>query len=71
MYWIRCQFRKLNASHHDVVTLITIHSAKGTEQNVCYVANVTPGNYPHARAQGDFDDVEEERRAVCSIDPLK
>ncbi|QXR07115.1 ATP-dependent helicase [Acinetobacter lwoffii] len=51
-------------SDHDVVTLITIHSAKGTEQNVCYVANVTPGNYPHARAQGDFDDVEEERRVL-------
>ena len=51
-------------SDHDVVTLITIHSAKGTEQNVCYVANVTPGNYPNARAQGDFDDVEEERRVL-------
>lgn len=48
----------------DVVTLITIHSAKGTEQKVCYVANVTPGQYPHARAQGDFDDVEEERRVL-------
>lgn len=51
-------------SDTDVVTLITIHSAKGTEQKVCYVANVTPGKYPHARAQGDFDDVEEERRVL-------
>lgn len=51
-------------SDTDVVTLITIHSAKGTEQKVCYVANVTPGQYPHARAQGDFDDVEEERRVL-------
>ena len=51
-------------SEHDVVTIITIHSAKGTEQKVCYVANVTPGQYPHARAQGDFDDVEEERRVL-------
>lgn len=51
-------------SDPDVVTLITIHSAKGTEQKVCYVANVTPGQYPHARAQGDFDDVEEERRVL-------
>ncbi|WP_062035021.1 ATP-dependent helicase [Acinetobacter sp. BMW17] len=48
----------------DVVTLITIHSAKGTEQKVCYVVNVTPGQYPHARAQGDFNDVEEERRVL-------
>ncbi|WP_288385421.1 ATP-dependent helicase [uncultured Acinetobacter sp.] len=51
-------------SDTDVVTLITIHSAKGTEQKVCYVANVTAGQYPHARAQGDFDAVEEERRVL-------
>ena len=51
-------------SDSDVVTLITIHSAKGTEQKVCYVVNVTPGQYPHARAQGDFKDVEEERRVL-------
>lgn len=48
----------------DVVTLITIHSAKGTEQKVCYVANVSAGQYPHARAQGHFDEVEEERRVL-------
>ena len=51
-------------SDTDVVTLITIHSAKGAEQKVCYVTNVTPGQYPHARAQGYFDDVEEERRVL-------
>ncbi len=51
-------------SEEDVVTLITIHSAKGTEQKVCYVANVTAGQYPHARAQGDFHEVEEERRVL-------
>jgi DNA helicase II / ATP-dependent DNA helicase PcrA len=51
-------------SDTDVVTLITIHSAKGTEQKVCYVANVTAGQFPHARAQGSFDDVEEERRVL-------
>ena len=51
-------------SDSDVVTLITIHSAKGTEQKVCYVVNVTPGQYPHARAQGDFNYVEEERRVL-------
>lgn len=51
-------------SDTDVVTLITIHSAKGTEQKVCYVANVTAGQYPHARAQSDFDAVEEERRVL-------
>lgn len=51
-------------SQDDVVTLITIHSAKGTEQKVCYVANVSAGQYPNARAQGNFDEVEEERRVL-------
>lgn len=51
-------------SQDDVVTLITIHSAKGTEQKVCYVANVSAGQYPHARAQGNFEEVEEERRVL-------
>lgn len=51
-------------SQDEVVTLITIHSAKGTEQKVCYVANVSAGQYPHARAQGNFDEVEEERRVL-------
>ena len=44
--------------------MITIHSAKGAEQKVCYVPHVSPTQYPHARAQGDFDDVEEERRVL-------
>ncbi|MCH7335557.1 ATP-dependent helicase [Acinetobacter sp. NIPH 2699] len=48
----------------DLVTLITVHSAKGTEQKVCYVPHVSPNQYPHARVQGDFDDVEEERRVL-------
>lgn len=48
----------------DHVTLITIHSAKGTEQSVCYVPHVSVGQYPHARAQGDFDAIEEERRVL-------
>jgi len=48
----------------DLVTLITIHSAKGAEQKVCYIPHVSPNQYPHARAQGDFDDVEEERRVL-------
>ena len=48
----------------DLVTLITIHSAKGAEQKVCYIPHLSPNYYPHARAQGDFDDVEEERRVL-------
>ncbi len=48
----------------DVVHIITIHSAKGTERDVCYVANVSPGSYPPAFSIGDLDDVEEERRVL-------
>ena len=52
------------AAEREVVTLITIHSAKGTEREVCYVAHACAGNFPHARSQGDFDEVEEERRVL-------
>lgn len=48
----------------DIVTLITIHSAKGMEREVCYVVNVSPGAYPSQYSQGSIDDVEEERRVL-------
>ena len=48
----------------DVVTIITIHSAKGTESKVCYVVNVSPGAFPSAKACGNVDKVEEERRVL-------
>ncbi len=49
---------------HDVVTLITVHSAKGTESPVCYVIRVEPGMYPHIRSVGAEDEEEEERRVL-------
>lgn len=52
------------SKNNDVVTLITVHSAKGTEQQVCYVPQLTANQYPHVRSQGDFDAVEEERRIL-------
>jgi DNA helicase-2/ATP-dependent DNA helicase PcrA len=48
----------------DLVTLSTIHSAKGTEAPVCYVIRAEPGMYPHTRALGDLDQEEEERRVL-------
>lgn len=48
----------------DVVTLITIHSAKGAEREVCYIVNASVGQYPHMRAQDSFEEVEEERRVL-------
>ncbi len=50
--------------NQDVVTLITVHSAKGTESPVCYVIRVEPGMYPHIRSLGAEDEEEEERRIL-------
>ncbi len=51
-------------NNDDVVTLITIHSAKGTECEICYIVNASVGQYPHARAAGSIDEIEEERRVL-------
>ena len=48
----------------DTVTLITAHSAKGTEAPVCYLLRAERGMYPHARSLGDKDEEEEERRVL-------
>ena len=48
----------------ECVTLITVHSAKGTEAPVCYCLGVQPGMYPHMRSLGDTDAEEEERRIL-------
>jgi len=48
----------------DVVTLITIHSAKGTEAPVCYIIRAEPGMYPYIRSLGEEDEEEEERRIL-------
>ena len=48
----------------DCVTLITVHSAKGTEAPVCYVLRAEAGMYPHVKSLGDFDDEEEDRRVL-------
>ncbi|MFC4654041.1 ATP-dependent helicase [Rheinheimera marina] len=48
----------------DAVCLTTIHSAKGSERNVCYVPQLSVGRYPSKSAIGDADSVEEERRVL-------
>jgi DNA helicase-2/ATP-dependent DNA helicase PcrA len=48
----------------DCVTLITVHSAKGTECPVCYLLKAEAGMYPHVRSMGDEEAVEEERRIL-------
>ena len=48
----------------DAVLLITVHSAKGTEASICFVANAKQGTYPHIRSCGDLASEEEERRIL-------
>lgn len=52
------------AQENDAVTVITVHSAKGTECEVCYAINVSPGAYPSSRSIGDEAEVEEDRRVL-------
>jgi DNA helicase-2/ATP-dependent DNA helicase PcrA len=51
------------SENQDMVIIITVHSAKGTESPVCYVIRVEPGMYPHMRSKGE-DEKEEERRIL-------
>lgn len=48
----------------DAVLIITVHSAKGTEAPICFVANSKQGTYPHVRSCGNIDSEEEERRIL-------
>jgi DNA helicase-2/ATP-dependent DNA helicase PcrA len=53
-----------SSENPDVVTLITVHSAKGIENRVCYIIRAEPGIYPHMRSIGKEDEEEEERRTL-------
>ncbi|MEJ7628128.1 MAG: DNA helicase PcrA [Nocardioidaceae bacterium] len=45
-----------------VVTLMTLHTAKGLEFPVVFLTGLEDGVFPHARALGDPTELEEERR---------
>jgi DNA helicase-2/ATP-dependent DNA helicase PcrA len=46
----------------DQVVLMTLHSAKGLEFPVVFIAGVEEGVFPHNRALTEPDEMEEERR---------
>jgi DNA helicase-2/ATP-dependent DNA helicase PcrA len=46
----------------DAVVLMTLHSAKGLEFPVVYIAGMEEGIFPHMRALVDESELEEERR---------
>ena len=50
----------------DVVSVMTLHAAKGLEFPVVYLLAVEQGLLPHERSLGKDEDVEEERR-LCFV----
>lgn len=48
------------------VTLMTMHSAKGLEFPVVFIAGLEDGLFPHARSTSDPAELEEERR-LCYV----
>jgi DNA helicase-2/ATP-dependent DNA helicase PcrA len=49
-------------AHGGVVTLMTLHTAKGLEFPVVFLTGLEDGVFPHLRALGDPRQLEEERR---------
>jgi len=52
----------VEAADNGVVTLMTLHTAKGLEFPVVFLTGMEDGTFPHMRALGDNKELEEERR---------
>ena len=50
------------AQEQGVVTLMTLHTAKGLEFPVVFLTGMEDGTFPHLRSLGDARELEEERR---------
>ena len=63
MEWLalRSDLDSLNGSQ-SAVTMMTVHSAKGLEFPVVFVAGMEEGIFPHQAHEGDPASIEEERR---------
>jgi len=51
-----------NYEDSDVVTLMTLHNAKGLEFPIVFIGGLEDGVFPHMRSLGDPVELEEERR---------
>ncbi|MEJ2214196.1 MAG: DNA helicase II [Gammaproteobacteria bacterium] len=54
------------SEHDDCVQLMTLHSAKGLEFPLVFIAGVEEGLFPHSMSAEDPDRLEEERR-LCYV----
>ncbi len=50
------------SGERELLTLSTIHSAKGLEWHTVFVIHLVEGRFPMASAAGSFENMEEERR---------
>ena len=53
---------QIPADEQDMVTLMTLHTAKGLEFPVVFLTGWEDGQFPHMRALGDPTELAEERR---------
>ena len=53
-------------NNDDVITLMTVHSAKGLEFNYVFIVGLEEGIFPHNNSLFESDSLEEERR-LCYV----
>lgn len=51
-----------NNEPEDFLILSTVHQAKGLEWSVVFIINLISGQFPHAKAMENNEEIEEERR---------
>ena len=55
-----------NYDEDALITLMTLHSAKGLEFDHVFLTGMEEGIFPHSRSQGNDEELEEERR-LCYV----